>query len=444
MKPPIADPESGLQILKGLLRDRSLLTALKLMHTHVGDTFQITLPVFQPVVLVGPDNNRHLLVQGRHNFLWRNEGDPVVHLLQHGVLVTDKEEHDTLREQMDPALHRRVVNQHVADFGRLTDHLIQTWETGQTYDMLVEMRRLALLILMETLFKVDFAPHMDRLWHPILRVLEYISPGFWIVWPAMPRPQYKRALHEVDAYLFDIIQQRRQEVAKQGAGSEGRETEKGDLLTRLVQTEGMSDQLIRDQILTMLIAGHDTSTALLAWVLYLLGKHPEALAQAQAEVDAVVGRAFPTLEHINQFKYLDWVIKETLRLYPPIHIGNRRTECPVQVNGYDIPADTRVMYSIYLSHRHPDYWPEPEAFKPERFDPQQKEKLPPFTYLPFGGGPRNCIGAAFAQVEAKVVLARILQQCHLRLVRDGVKPYMGATLEPRPGVFIAIEQRGGR
>lgn len=438
MNPPIADSQSGLHILKGLMRDRSLLTALSLMHTHVGDTFQITLPGFQPVVMVGPETNRHILVQGRENFLWRTETDPVTHLLHHGVLVTDKAEHQTLRDQMEPCLHRRHVNQHVAAFCTYTDQILQSWEQKQTVDMLIEMRRLALLILMGTLFKVDFAPHMDRLWHSILRVLEYISPGFWIVWPDMPRPQYNHARREVDEYLFGIIQQRRQEVGEeQGARSEGEE----DLLTKLVKTEGMDDQLIRDQILTMLIAGHDTSTALLAWVWYLLGKHPEAMAKARAEVDAVLANEAPTLEHINQLKYLDWVIKETLRLYPPIHVGNRQTETAVSICGYDIPAHTRVMYSIYLSHRHPDYWSDPDEFRPERFAPQEKEKQPPFTYVPFGGGPRNCIGAAFAQVEAKVVLARMLQQVHLRLLKDNVKPYMGATLEPRPGVVMGVQWR---
>ena len=202
----------------------------------------------------------------------------------------------------------------------------------------------------------------------------------------------------------------------------------------------MTDDLIRDQILTMLIAGHDTSTALLAWALHLLGKHPDVLAQAQAEVDAVVGQDSLTMVQVNQLDYLDMVVKETLRLYPPIHVGNRIVAEDTAVTGYELKAGTRVMASIYLSHRDKRYWDAPEQFRPERFD-RGGDKPPAFTYIPFGGGPRACIGAAFAQVEAKVVLARILQQFELTDTGRTVKPYMGATLEPRPGVFLRVKRR---
>jgi cytochrome P450 len=206
----------------------------------------------------------------------------------------------------------------------------------------------------------------------------------------------------------------------------------------------MSDDLIRDQLLTMLIAGHDTSTALLAWVLTVIGQHPEAMAQMQAEVDAVLGRQEepPSIEQINRLAYTDQVIKETLRLYPPIHVGQRRAAADLKIQGYDVPAGTRIMYSIFLSHRDKAHWQDPESFCPARFDRNVEEKRPPMTYVPFGGGPRNCIGAAFAQVEAKVVLARLLQTFEFELLNGKkIKPYMGATLEPRPGVDMRIRRR---
>jgi cytochrome P450 len=139
---------------------------------------------------------------------------------------------------------------------------------------------------------------------------------------------------------------------------------------------------------------------------------------------------------------MDQVIKEALRLYPPIHVANRRAATDVTIQGYHVPADTRVMASIYLSHRDPAYWPDPEAFCPARFDHQAAGKQPPFTYVPFGGGPRNCIGAAFAQVESKVVLARLLQTFDFDLLNGPeIRPYMGATLEPRPGVKMRLRRR---
>jgi cytochrome P450 len=160
------------------------------------------------------------------------------------------------------------------------------------------------------------------------------------------------------------------------------------------------------------------------------------------EVDQVLGQNPPTIENIGRLDYLDQVVKETLRLYPPIHVGNRLAAEDMCLGGYYIPAKTRVMYSIYLSHRDPAYWTEPADFRPERFDSLQRDfRPPPFTYVPFGGGPRNCIGAAFAQVEAKVVLAKVLQRFELHSQPGKVTPHMGATLEPRPGVFMCVQRR---
>ena len=138
---------------------------------------------------------------------------------------------------------------------------------------------------------------------------------------------------------------------------------------------------------------------------------------------------------------LDQVIKETLRLYPPIHVGNRQAKGDIEVGGYEIPSGTRVMMSIYLSHRDPAHWQEPNAFCPERFARNSPEKVPPLTYIPFGGVPRKCIGAAFAQVEAKGVLARLLQTFDLMLEKQPIRPYMGATLEPHPGVWMRFRRR---
>ena len=182
----------------------------------------------------------------------------------------------------------------------------------------------------------------------------------------------------------------------------------------------------------------------MAWILTVIGQHPEAMAQMQAEIDAVIGRQDepPTLDQINRLTYTDQVIKETLRLYPPIHVGQRRAATDLKIQGYDVPAGTRIMYSIFLSHRDKNYWQDPEAFCPARFDRTNEEKRPPMTYVPFGGGPRNCIGAAFAQVESKVVLARLLQTFEFELLNGKkIKPHMGATLELRPSVDMRIHRR---
>lgn len=430
MKPiPTPSGEVAWQALQAIVRERSVLTALEAIHQGLGDIFQLPLPGFQSVMLVGPEANRLVLVEEREQLLWRSEGDPVTNLLRHGVLVVDGEAHDSLRRMMNPALHRKMITGYVDTMWQATDQISDQWADGATLDMLAEMRKIALLILTDTLFRADFTPHIQPLWHSILRTIQYISPGPWLVWPGVPRPGYQRALQQMDQYLFELIAQRRANLG-----------EPDDLLGGLIAA-GLSDDLIRDQLLTMFIAGHDTSTALLAWALYLLAKHPEAQARARAEVDQVLGGRQPTLEDSSQLQYLDQVAKETLRLYPPIHLGSRIAAQEIEFQGYRIPAGTRVLYSIFLSQRHPDYWPDAHRFDPGRFAPEVARQRPPYVYLPFGGGARNCIGAAFAQVEAKIVLARLLQNYELVLADEHVRMRMGATLEPHPGVRLVVRRR---
>jgi len=428
--PPLPSGQAGRRALRALLRDRNLLAALQALHQELGDIFQLVLPGFKPVVMVGPEANRFVLVDERDKLRWRSEADPVTRLLRHGILVEDGPAHDRLRADISPALHRNLLQEYVETMTDCTEQVCAAWPEGARLDMLVEMRRIALLILVQTLFKVDFRPDLARLWRVILDTIAYISPGPWLIWPQIPRPGYRRAIRQVDAYLFQIIRARRADLGQTD-----------DLLGLLIATPGMSDDLIRDQLLTMLIAGHDTSTALLAWTLYLLGKHPGSLAQAQAEVDLVLGSERPTLSQLNRLNYLERVIKESMRLYPPIHLGQRVAATDLTFRGYHIPAGTRVLYSIYLTHRQPAYWPDPTRFDPDRFGPQQSRSRPSYSYLPFGGGPRNCIGAAFGLVEVKVVLARLLQHFNLTLIRPQVHLHMGATLEPRPGVMMRARPR---
>jgi cytochrome P450 len=426
--PPSPTPEAGRAALKALLADRSLLPALKALHAELGDTFNLAFPGFRAVVLAGPEASRFVLVEARKSLVWRNPADPVTKLLRHGLLVEDGESHDELRRKISPTLHKRMLPVYLEKMLRGTDQMLEAWEPGSSRDMLVEMRRVALLIIIDSLFDVDFSPDLDRLFPAILKMLAYISPGVWLVWPEAPRIGYSRAIQQVDEYLYGLIAERR----ASGTGGE-------DLLSRLAADPEMTDDLIRDQMLTMLIAGHDTSTALLAWALGLMGKHPQVLQRAVDEVDRVIGTDLPSLEHMDQLQYLGQVVDETLRIYPPIHIGNRHLAEDLDFQGYHLPAGRRLMYSIYATHHDEKHWNNPEQFDPDRFAPGVKPQ--PYTFVPFGGGPRNCIGAAFAQVEAKVVLARILQRFKLSLLQEDFRVYMGATLEPRPGVLMQVSPR---
>ena len=406
--------QTGRAALTALFRERSLLGPLKVMAKHVGSFFQISLPGFHPFVVFGPEANRKLLVTERSKLLWRST-DPVTDLLERGVLVTDGAEHDHYRELMEPPLHPSRLPSYTKMMIKQTDRVSSMWKDGEVIDMLIESRKIALLIIMQTLFTKDIGDDLPHLWNPILKAIKFISPGMWILWRSIPRPGYKTALKELDEYLYRIIADRRMGGFEQ------------DLLQHLIDA-GLTDHVIRDQMLTMLIAGHDTSTALLAWTFALLGQHPAVHRRLLEEVDTV-----------NQSPLLNRVIQESLRLYPPIHIGNRRVAEEIEFHDGTIPAGERMFYSIYLTHRDPAIWQNAEEFCPERF--AHGRKTPPFAYIPFGGGPRACIGAAFGQAEARVVLAHLLKTHTFEFMNHRIHAHMGATLEPRPGVRMRVTRR---
>lgn len=413
--------ETGRAAMRALIKEKSALGPLKVMAQHIGRFFQIPLPGFRPYVVFGPEAARKVLVTEREKVLWRNT-DPVTDYLDRGVLVVDGDEHDHYRKIMEPPLHPARLAGYTQMMISQTDRVTSQWRDGETVDMLVESRKIALLIIMQTLFSKDVWDDLQKIWKPILKAIEYISPGAWIIWRNMPRFGFRKPLRELDDYLFKIIEERRKTKDEWKV-----EIGKTDLLQHLIDA-GLTDKVIRDQMLTMMIAGHDTSTALLAWVFALLGQHPEILKQVVGEVDAS-----------EKSQMLEHVIKESLRLYPPIHIGNRRVVEDMQFSEGTVPAGERLFYSIYLTHRDPEIWENAEDFCPERFT--HKGKTPPMSYIPFGAGPRVCIGAAFGQVEARVVMERLLQNFSFEFTKHPINAHMGATLEPRPGVMMKVTKR---
>ncbi len=414
------------------------LSGLETLHESLGDVFRLPLPGFRSVVLAGPFAARFVLSESRDDLLWRAERDPVTQLLRRGMLVTDGAEHDELRRIMTPLLHKRLFGSYARAIVKSVDRVTDRWRDGERLELLDEMRCIALLSLMGTLYDEDVAPHLRDLWPDIERTIRYISPGPWLIWPTIPRLGYRGAIQRLDRYFLDLIARRRAASldANYLHGSHGAT----DLITALIAA-GLSDDLIRDQLMTMFIAGHDTSTALLAWSLALLTRNPMALALTVAEVDMVIGTDEPTSAHLRQLTYLDCVMKEALRLYPPIHLGSRIAATDLTFDGFRIPAGTRVLYSIYLTHRDKRYWPNPAYFDPDRFSSERGGDRPAFAYIPFGGGSRNCIGAAYAQFEAKLILARLLQRFSFKATREALHPRMRATLEPRPGARITISHR---
>ncbi|MEW6030365.1 MAG: cytochrome P450 [Chloroflexota bacterium] len=422
-------PELGRAALRAFLRERSPLGALKVMAQRVGRFFQIPLPMFHPYIVFGANANRKVLVTEREKFLWRN-ADPVTDLLDHGILVVDGEKHDKYRALMEPTLHPSQLSGYAQMMIRQTDRVTSMWKAGEAVDMLVESRKIALLIIMQTLFSKDTWDDLPRIWTPILKAIEFISPGAWILWRKIPRPSFRKPLRELDEYLFEIIAERRASISNHQSPITNYQLPiTNDLLQHLIAAN-LPDNIIRDQMLTMMIAGHDTSTALLAWTFALLGQHPETYAAILRELDEG-----------EKSLLLDMTIKESLRLYPPIHIGNRimGEDCPFE--GGTIPQGERMFYSIYLTHRDPSIWENADSFCPDRF--ARGRATPPMSYVPFGGGPRACIGAAFGQFEARVVMSRLLRTFTFEFTGHTIHAHMGATLEPRPGVMMRVTKNHG-
>lgn len=255
---------------------------------------------------------------------------------------------------------------------------------------------------------------------------------------SVPTPRNRRinaAIHTLDAIVQGLIQERRQ-----------RAIERGDVLSLLLLArdeetgQGMSDQQVRDEVMTLLFAGHETTSNLLAWTWFLLATHPEVEQRLQAELDAVLGGRLPTVEDLAHLPYGHRVLEETLRLYPPAWSLARKALVDDKVGGYVLPASTIILMSPYVTHRHPAFWEEPERFDPDRFTPERVAVRPRYAYFPFGGGPRQCIGNTFALMEAHLILATVAQRYRLRLVPDHpVEPQALLTLRPRDGLPMLLE-----
>jgi cytochrome P450 len=432
---PIPTPNGrvSLKALGQIVRTRSVLSGLEVFHEALGPVFQANLPSFRPIMMAGPDANRWILVTQQKALNWNAPTDPIARLLRDGLLVADGDTHDDMRKGMNPALHRSAFGPYVETMIRVTDQVIDSWTPGQTVDMLRAMREIALLVIMQTMFSDDFTPELAAYWRAVIAVLNYISPGLWMFWAGIPRPGYAAHFRKLDAYLMALIRARR---AQATTG----EKPPRDLLGILIDMNA-SDAMIRDQMMTMIVAGHDTSTGLLSWAMYMLGLRLDIYQRTRDEVDNILSGQPATLQDVAELRYLDRLCDETMRLYPPAHLGSRIAARELEYDGYVIPAGARVTYSIYVTHRMKAYWERPHDFDPDRFLPERSKSRPPYCFVPFGGGQRNCIGAAFAQVEAKVILSRVLQRCTFRLLRQSVHEHMAVTIEPRPGVFMEVQKR---
>jgi cytochrome P450 len=351
------------------------------------------------------------------------------------------------RRLIQPVFHRRSV----AAFGTLmTDEslaMLERWQpamdSGKPLDVLSEMARLTLDVVTGALFHAHVGGEPEAMGRAINTLIEDVSYRFEVpFYPPhrVPTPRNRRfraALRTVDRAVYSIIAGRRR-----GGGDEE------DLLALLMETrdeetgEAMNDRQLRDEVMTLFLAGHETTSNALTWALYLISTHPKVEERMRHELEEVLGpdSRVPTVRDLPNLTYTKMVVDETLRLYPPAWITNRQAIDGDEILGHHIPAGSFVTLSPYVLHRHPDYWDEPDAFDPERFAPGRSTGRPRFAYFPFGGGPRQCIGQSMALVEAQLVLATVLGRCRLRPVSNHpVEAQALATLRPRGGLPMTVE-----
>jgi cytochrome P450 len=379
------------------------------------------------VLCFRPEHVRFFLTEQQRNFtkINRQGVGNLSFLLGDGLLTSEGDFHRQQRRLVQPAFHRSRIENYAEMMVLLTEAMLGDWQAGQEVNIAHEMQQLTLRIIMNALFSVDSREQAALLGTAFNQVINNGGRAMArrrrlrIDLPFTRYHKIYEAKHTLDTFVYDLIARRR---------SEGRDT--GDVLSMLLeaQDEGnaMTDKQVHDQVLTFVAAGHETAQNTLSFTFYLLAQHPDVREKLLAELRSVLHGRAPTVQDLPNLPYLEWVINEAWRVYPPAWTQGRMAIEAFDLDGYHLPVGTIALFSQWVLHHLPDIWGDPDTFRPERWDPATAEKLPQFAYFPFGGGPRICIGMPFAQMETKLLLATILQRYTPRL-----KPGFALELQPR-------------
>ncbi|MDQ2903700.1 MAG: cytochrome P450 [Chloroflexota bacterium] len=422
--------------------------ALKMWQRY-GDLVRIRFLLWPGYLLYHPDHVKYVLHDHHRNY---DKQTPLLNSFRfffgNGLFTNNGESWLHQRRLMQPAFHHKRL----AHFGTImtdtTLAMLEHWQSAgsQPLDIPLEMTRLTLRIAGLTLFTLDLSNDADLVGHTFSVILPPLMKYSFLPFPPLwvPTPGNHRIIagrETLNQVVYDIISQRRKHLTDS-------RMETGDLLSMLLAArdeetgEGMNDQQVRDEVMTLLLAGHETTSAALTWIWYLLSEHPEVEQRLHEEVDRVLGGQPPTVDRLDDLPYTRRVIQETMRLYPPAFFVIRHTKADDEIGGYPVPANSIIFLMAHQMHRHPAIWEEPERFDPERFTPERSASRPRFAYIPFGGGPRICIGNSLAMMEAQLVLATVVQQYSLRLVPGHpVEPQMVLTTRPRHGLPMTLHPR---
>lgn len=391
------------------------------------------------VLLHEPADIREVLIDKASSFGKERTQKRMRIVLGEGMITSDGEQHRRGRRIAAPAFHRRRIERYAGQIVDLSATLCSEWKPGQQLDIAAEMMRLALQVTARTLFDTEVTPEIHVINEQVNIIMDLYNllvalprAELLLDAPVPPMRRFRLAKARLDEVVDAMIQKRREE-----AGSAALE-QRGDLLSMLLaarddQAGGdggtLSPEELRDQVLTLFLAGYETVANALAWTWLLLGQNPDAEARLHDELDSVLAGRLPTLEDMPRLEYTAMVLSESLRLYPPAWAMGREVLEDVSIGPYRLRKGTMVLFSQYIVHRDPRWFPDPEAFRPERFTAEAKATRPRFAYFPFGGGGRQCIGESFAWMEAILALATIAQRWRLKL-----NP--GQTIELQPKITL--------
>ncbi|MCZ7567118.1 MAG: cytochrome P450 [Ardenticatenaceae bacterium] len=428
---------------------RDPLTFYLNAQRQFGDVIRFRGGPWRWYLLAHPDDVKHVLQDNHPNYRKGRFYDLLRPTLGEGLLTSEGRFWLQQRRLAQPAFHRQRLASFATTMTDATARMLERWQvyarSGEPFNVAAEMMRLTLEVVGGTLFSTDVTGEAEAVGRALTVVIEYVNDletRLFPLPPSIPTPanrRYRAAQRTLDEVVRHVIDERRR------AG-----TDRGDLLSMLLLAQdeetgaSMNDRQLRDEVMTIFLAGHETTANALAWTWYLLSKHPSAGRRLHAELADMLGGRRPTVEDLPRLNYARMVIEEALRLYPPVWGFGRQAITDDEVGGYFLPANSLVVLSPYVTHRHPDFWENPEGFDPQRFMPQHAAARPRFAHFPFSGGPRQCIGNAFAMMEAQLILAMVAQRYRLDLVPGhSVEAEPTVTLRPRHGILVTLHEQAG-
>jgi cytochrome P450 len=399
---------------------------------------------FHAYLLSHPDHIRDVLTTHHHRFMKGQGIQEMKRLLGDGLLTSEDPLHKRQRRLIQPMFHHTRIRGYGDVMATYADQVGTRWSDGQTLDLHDEMMKLTLSIVGKCLFDTEIGGDIaNRVGEALAAALElfgkFQSFPFTDLLMRFPFPFRKRffeAKQALDSIVLSMIEERR------------RTGDRGDLLSTLLavrdedDTGGMSDAQVKDEAMTILLAGHETTANALTWTWYLLSQHPEVERKLHEEIDSVLGDRPPSADDLPQLPFAERVLSEALRLYPPAWVLGRKALEDHQADGYVIPPDSLVLISPYVVHHDERWFPDPYAFDPDRWTTEGPKARPKHTFFPFGGGQRLCIGESFAWMEGVLVLAALAAKWELRLERGhpvGLQP--AVTLRPRYGMRMTVHRR---